>query len=295
MPKPKEWKIKTTEEGAPVVDGLKVTFIDPDGKELSLDPPQMYNKIITLGQESKSHRESAEQYKTVFDLFDGVEDVAAWKTKAEEAINTVANFDDKDWMKADKVEKLKSEMAASYDQKLEKQKESFTGALGEKDKVIQSKDAQIHKLLVTNNFATHPLFGGVKPKSKLTPDLAEAYFSKHFRVEVAENGVELMLRAYKDPGKFEDPIYSRENPGEAATFIEAMDELWDQYPGKDSLMAASSPGSGGRGGAGDDGDTGDDDLATLKKAHAKAVEEGRAKDAITLKNQIHRLEMANRK
>ena len=289
MPKPKEWKIKLTDEGAPVVDGNKVTFVDPEGKDVALDPPQMYGKIITLGKEAKTHREKADQYKVVADLFDGVEDVTKWKEDADKALTTVKNFNDKDWMKADKVEKLKSEMAESYNQKLEKQKESFTTALSDKDGIIATKDSQIHKLLITNNFAVHPLFGGPKPKSKLTPDLAEAYFSKHFRVEVADDGVELMLKAYNDPGRFDDPIYSRENPGEAATFVEAMDELWDKFPGKDSLMGASAPGSGSQGGSGD-GDGDSDDLSKLKKAYNKATEEGRAKDAIALKNQIFRLE-----
>lgn len=294
MPDPKEWKIKKTEEGAPVVDGTKVVFIDPEGKEVPLDPPSMYGKIISLNKESKKNRDAAEALKGTVALFKDIEDIPAWKKEAEEAITTVKNFNDKDWMKADKVEKLKSEMTDSYNQKLDAQKTSFQGALTEKDQVIASKDSQIHKLLVTNNFAVHPLFGGPKPKSKLSPDMAEAYFSKHFRVEVADDGVELLLRAYNDPGKYDDPVYSRENPGEHATFAEAMNELWDKFPGKDALMAASASGSGGQGGAGDNDDDGDD-LAKLRKAHAEASKEGRAKEAISLKGQIFRLEQAQKK
>lgn len=289
MPKPKEWKIMQTEDGTPVIDGNKIAFIDPDGKEVSLDPPAMYGKIISLNKEAKTAREKNESMQGIVGIFEGIEDISEWKTKADEALSTVENFNDKDWMKADKVEKLKSEMATSYDQKLEKQKISFQSVIGEKDQIIASKDLQIHKLLVSNNFATHPLFGGPKPKSKLSPDMAEAYFAKHFKVEVADNGVELMLRAYNDPGKYDDPIYSRENPGEFANFSEAMNELWDRFPGKDSLMGASQPGSGSGGGSGEGGEEGDD-LSKLKAALEKAQKEGRAKDAIALKNQIFRLE-----
>lgn len=294
MPAPKEWTIKTTEEGSPVIDGTKVVFVDPEGKEVPLDPPAMYGKIVSLNKENRTHREAYESAKPILDLFEGVEDIPAWKANAEKALSTVENFNDKDWMKADKVEKLKSEMAESYNQKLEKQKESFTSALGDKDKVIASKDQQIHKLLVTNNFAVHPLFGGPKPKSKLTPAMAEAYFAPHFRVEVADDGVELKLRAYNDPGRFDDPIYSRENPGEFATFTEAMDELWDRFPGKDALMSAGASGSGSGGGSGDTGGD-DDELTRLRKAHEKATKEGRVRDAIALKNQIFRLEQARKK
>jgi hypothetical protein len=290
MPKPKEWRIKQSEEGgAPVIDGTKVVFIDPDDKEVSLDPPAMYGKIISLNRENKTLREKGEAAKSIGDLFSGIDDIPEWKKKADEALTTIENFNEKDWLKADKVEKLKNEMSQSYDQKLANQKASFETALGDKDRVITSKDAQIHKLLVTNNFAVHPLFGGSKPKTMLTPEMAEAYFSQHFKVEVADDGVELLLRAFNDPGKHDDPIYSRENPGEYATFAEAMDELWDRYPGKESLMAAGSPGSGSKGGSGDD-DFDGDELKKLKSDYDQAKKNGQPKLAISLKNKIWRME-----
>ena len=287
MPKPAEWKVKTTEEGTPVIDGTKVVFIDPDGKELPLDPPQMYQKIIDLGNENKTHREKKNQLSESLKIFEGIEDLAAYKEEADKAIETVKNFDDKDWMKADKVEQLKRDMSDSYEQKLDKTKKSFEQVIGEKDQVIQKKDQQIHKLLISNNFAIHPLFGGPRPKTKLSPELAEAYFSKHFRLEEQEGTGELVLKAYHDPGIFENPVYSREKPGEDATFVEAMEELWEKFPGKDSLTNASGGGSGSRGG-GDDDDVDDSSLASLRKAHAKALKDGDVKTAIALKNKIHR-------
>lgn len=295
MPAPKEWKIKLTEDGGtPVIDGVKVVFIDPDEKEIPLDPPAMYGKIISLNKENKTLREGNEATKSVLNLFEGVDDIPEWKKKADEALTTVENFNEKDWLKADKVEKLKTEMSTSYEQKLSNQKSSFESALSEKDGIIGSKDAQIHKLLVTNNFAVHPLFGGPKPKSMLTPEMAESYFSKHFRVEVADDGVELLLRAFKDPGKYEDPIYSMENPGEYASFSEAMNELWEQYPGKESLTAAGKPGSGSQGGSGDN-DFDGDDLKKLKADYVQAKKDGNAKLAISLKNRMWSLEQARKK
>ena len=288
MPEAKEWKIKTNDDGAPMIDGVKVIFVAPDGKELPLDPPQMYQKIIDLGKEAKGHREAAETAQAVVNLFEGIEDIPDWKKKAEEALETVSNFNDKDWMKADKVENLKKEMSDSYEAKLATQKESYNNALGEKDKVIGQKDAQIHKLLISNNFAVHPLFGGSEPKTKLTPELAEAYFAKHFRVETLSDGINLVLRAYNDPGKFEDPVYSRENPGEAADFAEAMNDLWDRYPGRDNLMAAGAAGSGSGGGGGEE-DADPDSIASLEKAYAAAKEARDTVKMTALKNRIFRL------
>lgn len=286
MPKPKEWKIKTTEEGTPVIDGTKVVFVDPDGKELPLDPPQMYNKIIELGNENKGHREKKNELSESLKIFEGIDDLAEYRQKADKALETVTNFNDKDWMKAEKVEQLKKEMSDSYEQKITQKKQAFEQAIGEKDQVISKKDQQIHKLLISNNFAIHPLFGGPKPKTKLSPELAEAYFSKHFRLEEQEGTHELVLKAYHDPGRFEQPVYSRENPGEDASFLEAMDELWEKYPGKDALTNASGSGSGNRQ-PGDEGEFDTDDLASMRKAHAKALADGDVKTAIALKNKMH--------
>jgi len=288
MPEPKEWKIKTNEDGAPIIEGMKITFVAPDGKELPLDPPQMYQKIIDLGKEAKGHREAAETAQAVVNLFDGIEDIAEWKANAEKALTDVGNFNDKDWMKVDKVDTLKKEMSDSYEAKLTNQKTSFETALGEKDKVISQKDAQINKLLISNNFAVHPLFGGPEPKTKLTPEMAEAYFAPHFRVETQPDGINLVLRAYNDPGKFEDPVYSRENPGEAADFAEAMMELWDKYPGRDSLMAAGAAGSGSGGGGGEE-DADPDSIASLEKQYAAAKEARDTVKMTALKNRIFRL------
>lgn len=293
MPKPSEWKIKTNEEGAPVIDGNKVTYVDQDGKEISVDPPSMYQKIIEMGTENKGHREKVEELTATVAVFDGIEDVTKYRKDADKALKTVKNFNDKDWMEADKVETLKREMSDSYEQKIATQKDAFGVQLGEKDQVISKKDGQIHRLLVSNNFATHPLFGGPKPKTRLAADLAESFFSKHFRLEENPKTAELSLIAYSDPGAFKVPIYSRENPGEIATFKEALFELWDQYPGKDELTIATGSGSGAGGGSGDDEDLDNSDLTSLRKSHAKALETGDVKGAIAIKNKIHAITQAN--
>jgi hypothetical protein len=288
----KNWSLKVNEEGVPVIDGTKVVFLDPDGKELALDPPQMYSKILDLGKESKKHREKVNELSKTMELFEGIEDLPKWKEEAVKAIDTVKNFNDKDWMAADKVERLKREMTESYEQKLTQHKQSFEQALKEREGVISTKDSQIHKLLISNNFAVHPLFGGPKPKTKLSPELAEAYFSKHFRLEENPKTKELNLIAYADPGRFETPIYSRENPGEVASFSEAMSELWDKFPGKDQLMDAPAGGAGSKGGSAGAPDL--DDLAALRAAHAEAVKKGDGKTAIALKNRLHEAAMQRR-
>ena len=71
------WKIKYDEEtNAPIItDDGKITYIDPEGKELPLNPPEMYGKIISLGKENQKHREKFESVAQQLKVFEGVEEV----------------------------------------------------------------------------------------------------------------------------------------------------------------------------------------------------------------------------
>ncbi len=232
-------KVKVSEEGLPMF----VTDKEVDGKpeEVAVNVPQMYSKIIELGKESKTHREKHEAQAEVLNLFEGIDDVDEWKKNADKSIEQVANFDDKDWLKADKVEKMKSSMKEAHEIETGKIKEQFNTALGEKDGVIGKKEEQIRTLMVSSSFAKHPLFSGEKPKTSLPPEIAETYFGQHFKVEEA-NG-RLVVRGYFTNG---DIVYAVSNPGEPAEFNEAMNLIFDVYPGKDKLIRAAPGGSPGR-------------------------------------------------
>lgn len=293
MPTPQDWKVKVDPDNnnTPVFteDG-KIVYIDPQGQELPLDPVAMYNKISELGKSNQKDREKYTQLRDQFSAFEGIDDIAKWKADADKAIETVANFNDKDWMKADKVDQLKREMGDAYEDKLKQAKTSF----GEKEtalnSVIEKKNAQIRTLLVSNKFANSPYFSGEKRKANLLPDVAEAYFGKHFRVEENEKTGEISVVAYHVNG---DQILSKVNPGELADFDEAIGIIIDTHPQKDYFLRAAPGGSGGQGGAGDDGE-GADELTKLEKQLVEAQKNGDAKTAIALKNKIHTLRQKQR-
>ena len=220
-----------------------------------------------------------------FALFGEVEDLPEWKKKADAALVTVENFNDKDWMKADKVEKLKTEMKDSYDGQLTAKDEILANTLEQHAGLITSKDGIIRKLMVSSKFATSKFFSGEKPTTTLPADIGESYFGKHFKVEEVEGKTDPVLRAYHSNG---DVINSKTNPGEPATFNEALGIIIDGYPGKDNILAATGGGSGGQGGHGGDGD--DATLADLKKQHADALAAGKHQIAIGLKNRIFEIE-----
>ncbi len=290
---PNDWKLKVSDDDAkaPVFQDGKPVYIDPDGKEVALDPIAMYTKIIDLGKEAKENRKTAEGHAKTLKLFDGIEDLAEWKTKAEDAITTVENFNDKDWMKADKVEKLKSDMKSAYDEQVAQVKQSFVQKETEYQETVNKKDLQIRQLMVSNQFASSPYFSGTDPKTNLPPEIAETYFGKHFKVEESEHG-ELQLVAYNNKG---EPYYSRENPGEVAGFHEAMSFIFDAYPGKEQLLRSGKGGSGAGGGQGAGSGGGTDELDNLRKQYAQAQKDGNHKLMISLKNQIFALEQDLRK
>lgn len=286
------WNLKVDDKGNAVLQDGKPVYVDKDGKEFPVDPGQMYTKILELGKESKRHREAAEaaaaDKKSALALFEGVEDLKEWKTKADEALEAVKNFNEKDWLKADKVDSMKRQMKEAFEDEKRQLVNNFEKEKSTLAAVIEKSKGQIHKLVISNKFAQHPLWSGEDPKTTLRPEIAEAYFGKHFKVEEDEKSGELVERAYFANG---DLVYSRKRAGEPADFFEAMEEIFDQYPGKDSLLRAKGGGSGSPGGAGDKGGP----TNQLDKLRAQYTEATKTRDATlmtSLKNQIFRLEQA---
>lgn len=278
-----EWKLKVDDKGFAVLEEGKPVYIGPDEKELALDPPQMYQKIIDLGAENKKRREKLEESSVQLKIFDGIEDLPEWKSEADTALETVKNYKDKDWLRADKVEKLKSDMKDAYDEQLEGVKKSFGLKETEYANTVGKKDGQIRELMVSNRFATSAYFSGTTPKTNLPPEIAETYFGNFFKVEDDEKTGKLVLVAYDTKG---DQIYSRANPGERAEFDEAMTAIFDAYPGKDKLLRSSSGGAGGSGGSsGGEGGI-PDEVKKLEQDYADALKVGNAKQAIGIKNRL---------
>lgn len=286
---PLELKLKLDDKGVAVLEEGRPVYIGSDDKEIALDPPQMYQKIIDLGAENKKRREGLDSASTQLKLFEGIDDLSVWKEEADKALETVTNYKDKDWLRVDKVDKLKKDMKEAFDDQLDGAKKSFGAKEVEHQGVVGKKDKQIRELMVSNRFATSVYFSGTSPKTNLPPEIAETYFGSFFKVEEEEKTGKLVLIAYDARG---DQIYSRANPGERAEFDEAMAAIFDAYPGKDKLLKGSAGGSGGSGGTGDSdgGDT--DELKKLEQDYAEALKLGDAKKAIVLKNRLFRAKSA---
>lgn len=277
--------LKLDDKGQPIItDDKKIMYVDDDGKDLPLDPAGMYDKITSLGVQNKKDRTKYTELRDTYAGFKDIEDISEWKEKADAALVSVENFNDKDWMKVDKVDKLKSDMKDSYELKLTGKDAVLADTLKTHATDISGKDGQIRKLMVSNKFAGSPHFIGDSRITTLPPDIGEAYFGKHYKVEVDEQG-ESVLRSYYTNG---DPILSKVNPGEPADFEESMGFIIEQYPGKDSILSSTSGGSGGQGGQGNQNPA--TELEDLKTQHGEAQKAGNTQLMISLKNQIFALQ-----
>lgn len=276
-------KLKLNEDGNVVVVEGKPVYIDDDEKEIEVDVPQLFGKITQLNGESKGHRERAEALTVTLEPFKGIDDVSKWKTDADAAIEKVKNFSDKDLIEAGKVDQIKAEMKAAHDEEKSSILSSFSEKEGTFQEALKKKDGTIYKLMVSAKFAQSPYFAGDKPKTLLTPEIAEAYFGTDFKVE-GEGDEALRVVGYVNGNQ----IYSRKNPGELADFDEALDAIITAYPMKDKILRASSGGSGGQGG---DDETHDrekpGDLKKLEEQYKEAAKSGRMTDAIAIKNKMH--------
>jgi hypothetical protein len=281
------WKLKIDEKtGAPVVteDG-KIVYINPDGDELPLDPPAMYEKISIMGKDNQKDRDKYRELRAKYSAFDNIDDIDAWREEAEKAIATVTNFNDKDYLKAEKVEKIKADMNAAWEEKMKAKDQSIAEKEKAAAEVVSKKDAQIRQLLVSNKFAVSPYFNGSESKTLLPPDLAESYFGKNFKVEESDDGT-LSIKAYDVRGEL---LTSKLNPGEPAEFDEAIGMIVETYPHKDMILRAAGSGSGGGGGGGGGGGP-KDEIAGLQAQLKKAQENNDAQTMIAIRNKINQIQ-----
>lgn len=289
-------KIKFDENGVAVfkeVDGESLPiFVADDGTEIEVNVPNLYNKITELNTEAKTYRQDKAALKEKYSLFSEVEDLEAWKTEAEKAIETVKNFDEEKLVKAGKVEEIKNQMRDVHEEEKGQIHESYKIKMGEDKEALLGKDATIYNLMVSSRFATSPFFTGSDPKTNLPADIAETYYGKQYKVEDDGKG-RLRVTGYRLNG---NAIYSRKNPGELAGFNESLEEIINESQHKDTILRTTGGGSGATGG--DGGNRGlkgiDAKIAKAKELHAQAMEAKDGKSAVRYKNQIFTLEQQKR-
>src|SRR5689334_7259678 len=134
-------KLKLTADGkAEVKDGLPV-YVHEDGKEIGFDAPGAMGKISSLQGEAKSHRERAEAADTKLKTFEGIKDPAA----ALKALETVANLDAGQLVKAGEVETIKQAAVKASDEKIAALNKTHAEDLAARDSRFNKLQANFHK------------------------------------------------------------------------------------------------------------------------------------------------------
>lgn len=223
-------KLKLDEQGHVVVMDGKPVYVYDDGKEIPFDAPGTVATITRLNGEAKGHRTAKEEAEAKLKGFEGLDAEAARK-----ALETVSNLDSKKLIDAGAVEQVKAEAKAAFDAQLAAVKAQFEPIIAERDTL----NAKLIDQTVGNAFGSSKF---ITDKLAVPAQMVKATFGNHFKVEGDA------LVGYDSSG---NKIFSRERPGDVATFDEALHHLVEASPFRDSILkGGGGSGGGAPGGAG---------------------------------------------
>lgn len=213
-------KLKLDESGAVILTDGKPVYMDDAGKEHTYDAPAMRATLDKLGPELNTQRARAEKLEADAKAFEGL-DVAA----ARKALETVGNLDQSKLIDADKVEEIRQAAIKSVE---------------EKYAPIEQRANELESQIIEGKIGAE--FNGsefITKGTRYLPEFMQATFRKHFEVK------EGRVVAKDSNGNL---IYSDKNPGETASFDEAMEKIVGGHRDRDKiLLGANQNGSGANG------------------------------------------------
>lgn len=220
-------KLKTiTIEGktyAEVQDG-KPLYTDDAGKDVAFDAPATSATIARITDESKGFKTRAQTAEEKLKGFEGIDDPKA----AKDALAKVANWGDKELVEAGKVEEIKAAAIKAVEEKYKPVVEK-----------VGTLEAALHGEKIGGSFARSKF---ITDKIAVPADIVQARFGTNFKLEDGQ------VVAYDQSG---NKLYSKANPGNPASFDEALELLVDAYPYKDSILKGTGQqGDGARGNKG---------------------------------------------
>jgi len=213
-------KLKTDEKGMAVLLEGKPVYVKDDGKELTFDAKEAFDKISSLNAENAGFRKRFSEAETHLKAFEGLDAEAARK-----AVDTVKNLDMKKMVDAGEVEKVKEQVAKVFEKQLEEANAKWKKAEG---------------ALVTEKVgAVFSRSKFIADKCAVPADMLQALFGSRFVVEETGAVVATDMTGNK--------IYSRrpESAGAIAAPDEALEILIDSYPYKAQVLKGTGAAGGG--------------------------------------------------
>lgn len=220
--------IKTDSKGLPLVVDTSKEGDEPYG----LDGIGLMSKVPALQKESKDRRMELKEARQQLENFqsleiDDIDSFKTWKSSAAKAMELVKNLDDKKLFDANKVEEMKNKVREESAAEWNRLKKQYEESLKEKDESLKLTANQIRELVVDNKFhATKYIPEGLN----ISPKVARKLFGENFKVEVI-NGESRAVGYLNN-----EPIMSRSNIGETASFEEALRAMVDADSERDTLI-----------------------------------------------------------
>jgi len=227
------WKMNG--DHAEVQDGHPVWVYD-DGKEAPFDAGSALSKIRDLTSESIGRKNKLKDMEQRFAPVAEIEDLATYITNANKALETVANFKDKDFIEAGEVERLKHGVAESFETKISELTKSYDKKIKAMEEAESLNKQNIQKLLVRGAFDRSEF---IRENTILSPRIVYSTFAKNFQIEDVD-GTPTAIGTRENGEK----IFSLKKPGSYADTEEALEILINEHPDKDIILKGT-PGGGG--------------------------------------------------
>lgn len=261
------------DSGKPVVTDKGVTYIDKaTGKQAVFNVDELSDSIRRLNGEAATHRKDKEaalqELATLKQNFGDLD-----PEKARKALETVSSLDAGKLLEAGKVDEIKRQIAADYEQRFGQLNKSLETTKAEAQAKLAEKEQVIENLLIDSDIANSAF---IREETNLPPDMARAYLKPHFKVEY-EDG-KPVVRARDSQGNL---ILSPTNAANYATVNEACQEILSKHPQRDLVLKDKTAGTGsgmkpGGGAGGGNGRLSLEAAANLSpKEYAAARKEGR--------------------
>jgi len=236
-----KWKLDA--DGKVVLNNGNPVYVQSDGTEQSVDG----GTISRLNGEAKQHRVAKEAAEAALKKFEGLD-----PEKARVALETVGKIDQKKLIDAGEVDKVKAEISAQY-----------TAQLAEKDALGKTLQQRLDQMTLATAFSQSDF---IKDRIAIPPEMFQTYFEKNFKIEDGK------IVPYDPSGS---KLFSKDRMGEIANFDEAIAQLVDVYPHKNSILKAN-PGTGS-GNNGNGGGTGN--RSTMRRGDFDKLEPARKAEA----------------
>lgn len=230
-------KQKLDTDGKPVIDDSgDPIFIDESGQEVAVNVGKLFKKVPELGQEN-ARRRHAEKEK---------------EEKISELEQMIADIKTSSVPK-DEISTAKKQLA-----------EQYANQIAELKNVAQIRKSENENLKLSNLFGNSAIIK--KTTFKDLPEVALSYFGKNFKFEEIDGKSQLV--GYFDNGT---KIMSKSEPYNTANFEDALTQIIDKYPKRQSIMIGTQAGAGGLEGQGSKqvGDPGAMDYDEYKKWRMK--------------------------